>query len=360
MYMATARNHHWAVRTRTDTHGGQASPDAESLALEVTARNDSANLFAQFGALTDGCRRHDLAFAQETGGFIGWLPCHPVSWKQASDKLAFKLRLLQAGLPTPRIWTAPENATQDYVVKHSAGVSSHALAGPFKAGTLPDKAAFNRLLEPDGQGSAYVEAFVAGRSMRVWFWGEHVFFAQLHSCAVIIGDGKHSAAALAAARLQQAGLDWETCEEKPAILQTLAYQGLHPETVLAAGRQARLDYRHGRALIPDTAGEDEDNVLPHMTCEQRAQVDRIGCALALDLQHEFGVPLLYCLDAVLDEQGEIWWLEMHSEPVLPGTDCLPMGALRRWHGLPTSLCMKISCRMSRPEEKAGRRPSAPD
>jgi hypothetical protein len=276
---------------------------------------DRATTLNPPGSQAEERRGHDPAFAQETGGFIGWLPHHSISGKLARDKLAFKLRLLQAGLPTPTMWTAPEHATQDYVVKHSAGSSGHELAGPFKAGTLPDKAAFNRPLKPDSEGSTYVEAFVPGRNMKVWFLGEHALLAQLHSCPIILGDGRQSAAALAAARLQQAGLDWETCEERHAIQRTLAYQGLRPATVLAAGRRAWLDYRHGRALMPHAAGEDDDNALPQMTSGQRAQIDRIGRALALDLQHEFGAPVPYSLDALLDEQGGIWWLGMHSAPV---------------------------------------------
>jgi len=177
---------------------------------------------------------------------------HAVTWKLASDKIAFKVRLMQAGLPTPKMWIAPENATQDYVVKHSIGSTSRELAGPFKAGTLPDRAAFNRLVASNEQGSTYVEAFVAGTSIKVWFWGEHAFFAQ-NSCA-----------------------------------------------------------------------NGEENVMLEMTSGQREQIDRIGYALALDLQHEFGTPVLYSLDAIVDDEGQIWWLEMHSEPVLPAAGYLPI------------------------------------
>ena len=222
MYMTTTLNHQ-AVRTWADMHDGQVLLEA-GITLEAKI-----------------C--HDM---------MGAVPSHPVTWKLASDKVAFKLRLLQAGLPTPKMWTAPENATEDYVVKHSMGAVGHDLTGPFKAGTVPDKAAFKRLLESKDQGSTYVEAFVAGTSMKVWFWGEQAFFVQ-KSCSAEAG---------------------------------------------------------------------KENTLSQMTAEQRSQIERIGQALALDLQHEFGAPVLYSLDAVLDEEGRIWWLEMHSEPVLPAADYL--------------------------------------
>ncbi|MCY1241930.1 hypothetical protein D9M72_548600 [compost metagenome] len=47
------------------------------------------------------------------------------------------------------------------------------------------------------------------------------------------------------------------------------------------------------------------------------QAQRLGTLLDAELRNQFGVPVLYVVDGVLDAQDRIWWLEMNSNPVMP-------------------------------------------
>jgi hypothetical protein len=317
IYMATTMNHLLTIKAWAAVRGMQAALDVESFELEMRAHNRCFKLFPQFCSGT-ATQPHDIpASVRDVDGFLGWLPYRPISWELANDKLAFKLRLLQAGLPTPQMWTAPEMATRDYLVKHSAGPAGAELAAPFKAGAMPEQTALKRLQQASERGSVYAEAFIPGRAMKVWFWGEHAFHAQLHSYPAVTGDGKQSVAALAVASVRQARLNGNKRGDKAAMLQALAYQGLRPESVLGAGSDAWLDHRYGSSFRSRPMRADEENALSGLTACQRAQIDRIGSSLAIDLQHEFGVPVLYSLDAVVDEEGRIWWLNMDSDPLFP-------------------------------------------
>jgi hypothetical protein len=52
----------------------------------------------------------------------------------------------------------------------------------------------------------------------------------------------------------------------------------------------------------------------------RQQIDQIGMRLDKELrQQHYNLPVLSALDAVLDDQDKLWWLEANSNPALPPT-----------------------------------------
>ena len=319
MYIAITLNHFRAVKQWADTHGGQASLDVSSFELEVKARNRYFKLFPQFNARINGRLCHVPTLTQDTSGFIGWLPYRPIKWALASDKLVFKRCLLQEGLTTPAMWESAADANDDFLLKRSVGSFGYDLAGPFKLAQEDNQHKLETFINAGGQGSVFAERFVAGRNLKVWFWGETAFHAQLHDYPMITGDGQTKVKTLVEARLREVNLHWASYPEQAVILQALNYQGVALDHILPAHQQLWLDYRYGRHFTPEATTEKADNALPNFTADLRAQIDQIGSILNRYLFEEFTVPVLYSLDGVLDQHGKIGWLEMNSNPIFPPT-----------------------------------------
>lgn len=324
MFIAITMNHIRAVTAWAGAHGALANLNLVTYELEVKTRNRYFTLHPQFLARMDGRLMHVPQLIPEVTGFIGWLPYRPLRWSLASDKLVFKKRLAESGLPTPHMWPTPREATAAFVLKHSVGSFGKELAGPFHPGQEPDAAQARALARQGAAGSLYAESFVHGTNVKVWFWGDRAFHAQLHPYPVVHGNGRQTIAELADARLKDIQQSWADYPEKEAVAQALAYQGLDLNTVLPPDLSAWLDYRYGRRFAADAATEEEDNFLRHMPASQTAQVEAAGQWIAAELRQELNAPVLCSLDGVLDADGKIWWLEANSNPMFPPTGYPPM------------------------------------
>jgi hypothetical protein len=100
-------NHLRAVRNWALAHGGSITLDLVGFELEVKAHHRYFTLYPQFLAEPEGRRVHTVMLTDAVVGFIGWLPYRPLRWALSSDKLLFKRRLTELGLPTPTVWDAP-------------------------------------------------------------------------------------------------------------------------------------------------------------------------------------------------------------------------------------------------------------
>lgn len=317
-YIAVTMNHIRAIKAWLDTHGGVANLNVQDFELEVKARNRYFRLYPQFLAVVNKRPCYVPTLTPEVTGFIGWLPYRPLRWALSTDKRLFKECLRKAGVSTPAMWDDVSAATSDYVLKSSTGSFGFELDGPFShAQAVPSGDPPAPV--PLGTGTQYVEQFVTGRNLKVWFWGATPFHAHLHDYPEVEGDGTSTVTELIQRRFETVGLSVDTYPEMEAIRAALRYQGVDLDDVIAPAKRVWIDFRYGRRFAAEEKTEAADNAMPLLSSAVVQQFETAGAVLAKTLADELPSPVLYSLDAVLDVEGKVWWLEMNSNPTFPPT-----------------------------------------
>jgi hypothetical protein len=182
-------------------------------------------------------------------------------------------------------------------------------------------------MPPQGNPAAtlYAERFIAGTNVKVWFWGATPFYAHRNDYPQVTGDGSKSLRDLVAKRLNAIGIGNDAASSMAALPQgdrkamqsSLAYQGAAWDETPTAGQSIWLDYRYGRLYDTGAASNKSDNALQTFEAPARQRIDSIGAMLADAIKPLFPVPVLFSVDGVLDAAGDLWWLEMNSNPILP-------------------------------------------
>lgn len=312
-YVTVTLNHFRAVQRWAAATGASVMLDATSFELEVKHRNRYFRFFPRFVALFDGRLSHVPTLVDEAIGFAGWLPYQPYVYGLSTDKLRFKECVAQAGLLTPPCWPSAQEAQADFIFKRSAGSFGAQVAGPFrveaKASADPGPAA-------EGGGTLFAEQFVPGKIVKVWFWGARPFFAHVHDYPHVTGDGTSTLDELARAKAGVASDAWEASPQREAARACVVYQGSGLDDVVASGRHLWIEFRYGRNY-GGRATAISDNGLNYLSEQSKHQVEAAGLVITRGLAEQFRAPVAYALDGMLDEQGNLWWLEMNSNPVFP-------------------------------------------
>lgn len=316
-YITYSLKHFLAINAWLSTHGGQATLDLPTFHLEIKARHRYYTLFPQFVANVDGKLAYVPHLTPDVFGFIGWLPYRALRWPLSSDKLLFKRLAQRVGLRVPALGTVGE-ISFDHVVKRSAGSFGTDVSGPFRRGTLPRDQERHAAAgeKSDAAGEVFVEEFIKGRNLKVWFWGAQAFHAHLHDYPLVTGDGSSTVEQLAADRLKSVHIAIETYKERQSIMQALLYQGLEAGDILPPGETCWLDFRYGRRFCAFEANERADNALPRVNAPIRTQIDKLGSAMGAELGRLFRAPVLFAADGVVDDRDAVWWLEVNSNPIL--------------------------------------------
>jgi hypothetical protein len=310
----------WASRNTAAVH-----LDVATFELEVKCRHRFFHFFPQFVGNSDGRLHYTPTIGPSTVGFAGWRPYRTLSLELSQDKLLFKKVAAAAGLKVPEQWLieGPRQAPpRDYVLKRSAGSFGYQLDGPFRAGTVIQPRDAGTV---DVRGTAFAEEFIRGRALKVWCWGQKAFFAHAHEPTSIIGNGVASLRQLISARLAQVGIQLEAYKETHVIDACLAYQELSASNVLPQGSPAFFDYRYGRDH-QHRGNFPSDNALGEQAEATIAAIQQAAKGVANILRASLPAPVLYSLDGVIDARGEVWWLEMNSNPALPPEGYEPMFA----------------------------------
>lgn len=322
-YITITLNHMRSVKAWADAAGAEANLDLRTFELEVKARNRFYRFKPRFLGLREGRLFHSDKLVDLVFGFIGWLPYGILRWDLAEDKLVFKKFAESSGLRVPASWT-PESAPKGFLLKRSVGSFGLQISGPYRAGTtsvtVPPPA------QAENQGSLFAEQFVEGASLKVWYWGSKPFFAHRHEAPLVLCDGKRSLCSLVDERLAGVGDSLEASSERAVIETCLAYQRLSLSDVPPAGQTVWMDFRYGKTYKADRPQTAPDNDLDALPPDVREQVDKMGQAGAVHLHGLFNAPVLYAVDGICDATGQVWWLEMNSNPVLPPDGYAPMFA----------------------------------
>ena len=294
--------HAKAVGAWAQRRGARTSIDAADLALTLQFEQRTYKLFAQFVGKRDGTQLcyFDMPDRFATG-FVGWLPYKPQAWDISLSKLAFKAAARDLDIPTPAHWTQASSVSAPFLVKRARGAFGYGMQGPFRA----SEAAQVTLVVGDGAGDGeYCEEFKWGHIARAWYWGERLSVLELFEMPVVTGDGESSYEAL----LNRASA------EVPADFAHLGrLQGVAPSDVPPTGTRIVCDYRYVSPFNPTMYAN--HNLLHKLKGSALAQrfVDA-GQRLWPRIPGPPGRQIGFVLDAIVDAQGQPWFLEVNSNP----------------------------------------------
>jgi hypothetical protein len=311
------------VKAWADAAGADTQLDLRSFELEVKCRNRFYVFRPRFLGQHEGRLFHSEMLVEHVTGFIGWLPYGALRTEFSDDKLVFKRFADAAGQRVPATWT-PEAPQGDYLLKRSVGSFGYEITGPYRKGATQVRTPPEAVHGKGPAGTLFAEQFIRGRSLKVWYWGDTAFYAHDQAWPTVRGDGAATLEALAARRLGVPVAEFARSRDYPLVESSLAFQDLSPDRVLPQGREAWIDFRYGRTYQPNTPSDSSDNQLDGLPSGARDSVAGMGAALGKHLLERFRAPVLYALDGVLDPDGEVWWLEMNSNPLLPPDGYEPM------------------------------------
>lgn len=314
-YINVTFNHFLAIQRWAAETGASALLDMKDMTMEVKHRGRYYRMYPMFQGKVNGRFVHLPTLTPDVRGFGGWRPYTTITHPYSSDKQMFKAHLVEHGLRTPQQWDLQaEPPTRDYVVKARSGSFGHGLQGPFRAG---HRHGVSRS-EMEAHGEMFAEQFVTGHMLKVWFWGSRAFFAHMDPFPAIVGDGEATVEELLRRKVADSRVRWEDFEDLPVARACLAFQGLAFDSVLEYERSAWVDYRYGPRYPGSFGGTPEsDNALQPLVERTGTQLQEMGTVLADLLRQTIPVPVMLTADAILDGEGNIWWLEMNTNSLVP-------------------------------------------
>ncbi|WP_395058842.1 YheC/YheD family protein [Polaromonas sp.] len=219
----------------------------------------------------------------------------------ASDKLAFKRQASAMGLRVPAGWKGAEPLAENFLVKKCSGSFGLNIEGPFDARAWD-------YVQAMAQGS-YCEQFVTGRSAKAWCWNREVVALELVESPYLVGDGVRSLEALAARR---GNVGQALPLDKAAAM--LAWQGLTSASIPEVGQKVLLDFKYATPF--DAPVFENRNVWSTQEEAIRHQFAKAASLLGKCMPAQLHGRQMFTLDAVVDEQGRVWFLEMNSHPMI--------------------------------------------
>ena len=293
----------WAARAQ----GVEVLVELES--MRAFLRKDGAHwvLHPQFLTLIDGQPRYVWTFADSATHFAGWRPQQAVNgWPASTDKLVFKRAANKLGLKVPEFWLNNDHDVRDVVVKRAVGSFGQQVHGPYRSGA-------ERPLRIE-QGE-YYERFIAGDLLKVWFWGGSAVGLECDPMPGVTGDGRSTLRQLLTQRVSGGPLSADGCEAMLARCATvLAYDGRALDTVLPDGQPQRAEFRYGSSLMSRNERQVVD--LRGQVDPQWRPLQEIAPLLLQLIPEALHPGALFGIDAVRDADGQIWLLEMNSNPFM--------------------------------------------
>lgn len=318
MYLNAIFNHFRALQAWAAAREAHLTLDLKTFELEVKYRGRYYPMVPTFQGRVDGREVHSVTMPENLVGFGGWRPYRMVVHPLSTEKRKFKEHLDRVGLATPPSLMDPDPMASipfDFLLKANAGSFGRQILGPFRAGLSVESVA--RQANRPGD-EAFVEAFIPGTILKIWFWGAKPFFAHSHGYPTIRGDGESAVDDLLRRKLRACGLDWDGCDERDVVAGCLRFQGVDRSAVLPRGTEAWIDYRYAQRYEPSKGRQPStDNALAALTSRTGSQVPEMGRAVAQVLKDAFPAPILITVDGVLDRDDRIRWLEMNVNSLMP-------------------------------------------
>jgi hypothetical protein len=311
-------HHVKAVNAWQRRRSAKVELDLADLRLRITANHRYYEFQPQFVMEEEGRIRYRPDLVPEVSGMIGWLPYFNKRWPEGFDKLRFKASMAAAGLPVPRHWPIYERGLRDVLIKQPRNSFGYGMRGPFRA-PVPER--------PGEQLAAdeFYEQLIAGSILKTWFFEGTAVCADRREPPMIHGNGHDRVEDLIvrAFDLHQPHRRVAFERARARISDLLAYQGVDWNTVLQDGAPLCADFLYGSCLFP-FSGQNL-NILPTVDDTPLGeQIRDAGRVMYSFIPAGIRRHTIFSADAVIDEHGRIWWLEMNCNPMMPPETYAPL------------------------------------
>jgi hypothetical protein len=300
-YVTGLLNHLKGVQACIAVAGGEAFVDARDLTLEVHIGPANLKFLPQFVQWHDGRRSYTPTFSDSVRSFIGWRPHAARRWPATANKLVFKEHAQAAGVRIPNAWSEPSGSVRQYLVKQHSSSFGQGIRGPFERISPDDP--LHRLAAGE-----FYEAFIPGRIAKAWYLAGAWLCLELRPPPFVTGDGRSTLLELAAERrggqVEEGPLSW-----------IVAAQGHRLSSVPESGKRVVVDFKYGSFY--DTWTFDNENVVTAVRDSAvGVQFEQAGHRLLGAIPPDMRNDTLFTLDAVVDAQDLVWFLEMNSNPMV--------------------------------------------
>ena len=295
-------NHMRAISECLPRFGARAELKFDSFQIEVRSRGLYYDLIPQYAVLSKGKLVYTPYLTSNVTSFIGWRHYFNRQWELSTQKLAFKRYCLANGVRTPALFSAPEEVTTDVIIKRTRSSFGEGISGPFSAA---DARALNRPLET----GEYYDQFINGDIAKIWYWEDKPVCLEIKPMVYVTGVGEQTLRDLITEiRSSFVPVEWGSVEA------LARYQGLSLDSVVVEGQRVLVDFRWLSSLHPSHLNN--SNVLPTFQGSAREQMERAGSIFWAGIPKGIGSKILYTIDAVIDPNQNVWFLEMNSNPVV--------------------------------------------
>lgn len=222
-------------------------------------------------------------------------------WPISVSKQMFKRTAAELGVDVPSWWTDSAAATEPYLIKQDRSAFGYGMRGPFEPGCDDRRAC-------TGEGE-YADAFKTGQIARAWYWGPRLVALELFAMPKVIGEGRLTYGELLSRSLPVDGSrppDWGDLGR---------LQGLASDRPVPEGREALADYRYVSPFNP-TVYANHNRLAELGQGLLRARFDDAGRRVWSRLPGAEHQEMAFVLDAIVDDAGRPWCLEINSNPQL--------------------------------------------
>lgn len=310
-------DHFIILQETVEAMGAEAILSLRNFFVYIRASGRNLVLYPQFLVEIDGVRQYTLNFNARARRFIGWLPYYNKRWEMASDKLLFKAWASSHGIAAPAHALAqdlPGTGLGDFIVKQRRSSFGRGIRGPFPCAALA-----SLQLEED----EYAEQFIAGKSLKIWYWDGTPVCMEIDIMPTVTGDGQASIRVLLERRLsdlkrgkgrRSLPANTSVCDFS-GVEQYLAYEGCTLDTVLPYGTTQTVDLRYGTPYMLPVFRKTLD-LKRRMPEDLREQLLHIGGTSWSCIPEGMRAGTVYTVDAILASDRTIRVLEMNSNPFL--------------------------------------------
>ncbi len=277
--------------------------------MQALLRKDEFHcvLFPQFLAVVQGVSQYVATLTDEASHFAGWLPYRHRRWAESTDKLLFKQLAQRAGLAVPPWWALADADVPDVLVKRARSSFGAQIKGPYRRS---DECAIDI-----AQGE-YYERFIEGRLLKVWYFGDKPVVLELDELPRLACDGRVSVGEQfdRRARLIRRRTPEEQERLRHRLEPVLKYQGYELDAVPPRGTRLVLEFRYGSEFMRPIDRRVID--LQAAIGDRWEPLSKAGPHFASAINPIERAGTVFTVDAVLDAQGEFWFLEMNSNPTV--------------------------------------------
>ncbi|AMO24176.1 hypothetical protein GCM10027034_16360 [Ramlibacter solisilvae] len=298
-------NHAASIQAATAEFGIKARMDLANFSLELGKSVQRRVWKPRFVGAAQGRTAYIDRMGPNTRGFAGWLPYDMRRWPVASDKAEFKKFAASKDVPTPAACTDASAIGGPFLIKKFRSSFGEGIRGPF---LKFDPGQLDHALR-DGE---YYENFILGHIVKAWYWGSTWGAIEVRQPPVVTGDGHTPLRALVQAKLDSAPdrpHDWQ------ALSDLARYCGVQSlDDVPAPSREVLIDFKYGSRYEPTSRAN--RNVIDKLRATPLAsQFERAGEVFSHSIT-DYGDASLFTLDAMVDSEGTVWFLEMNSNPMV--------------------------------------------